>query len=262
MRAGSTVTATPMSEDPHRDQDLLGVEDVAERLGVQVTTVHRWCRDGRLQCLKPGKAWRIRPSSLDAFLAQGERPRTLRDHLRAFIAVPDHLVGLAEDAALMQRLDAAYFQVGEARGALLVKFIGGESASIETLRQAFRRNGLDIDRLEAEGRFVWSPAIAAAQQRDDALGQRLVSTGPAGQLVWACCNWTRPVDLELMLAQQEQLKTLVDPSRLVFTTIAVEAVLDDWTPATLRQAQAAQRGLMRISHTGLVLSRAVPLPAR
>lgn len=251
-----------MSEDPHRDQELLGVEDVADRLGVQPTTVHRWCRDGRLQCLKPGKAWRIRATSLEAFLEQGERPRTLRDHLRTFIRVPDHLVGLAEDAALMQRLDAAFFRVGEARGASLVKFLGGESALIETFRQNFRRHGLDIDRLEAEGRFVWSPAIASAQQRDDALGQLLAGARQEGQLVWACCNWTRPVDLELMLAQQEQLMTLVDPSRLVFKTTAVEAVMDDWTPATLRQAQAVQRGLVRISHTGLVLSRAVPLPAR
>lgn len=124
-----------MGEDPQRDQELLGVEDVAERLGVQAPAVHRWCREGRLQCLKPGKAWRIRASSLNAFLEQGERPRTLCDHLWTFISVPDHLVGLADDAALMQRLDAAYFQVGEARGTLLVKFIGSESATIaESLR--------------------------------------------------------------------------------------------------------------------------------
>ena len=251
-----------MNEDPHRDQELPGVEDVAERLGVQATTVHRWCRDGRLHCLKPGKAWRIRPSSLEAFLQQGERPRTLRDHLRTFINVPDHLIGLAEDAALMQRLDAAFFQVGEANGALLVKFIGGESAIIETVLQDFRRNGLDIDRLEAEGRFVWSPGIASAQERDDALGQLLVGAGQEGRLVWACCNWTRPVDLAVMLAQQQQLTTLVDRSRLVFKTTAVEAVLDVWTPATLRQAQTFHRGLVRISHKDLVLSRAVPLPAR
>jgi excisionase family DNA binding protein len=249
-----------MSENSQRDQELLGVEDVAARLGVQPTTVHRWCREGRLQCLKPGKAWRIRASSLEAFLEQGERPRTLRDHLRTFISVPDHLVGLAEDAALMQRLDAAFFQVGAASGALLVKFIGGESAAIETFRQDFRRNGLDIDRLEAKGRFVWSPAIASAQERDDALGQLLVSAGQESQLVWACCNWTRPVDLEAMLAQQEPLTTLVDPSRLVFKSTAVETVIDDWTPASLRQAQAGQRGLVRIAHAGLVLSRAAPLP--
>src|SRR3712207_7921571 len=102
------------------DETLLTVEDVAERLGVQPTTVYRWCREGQLTCLKPGKSWRIRRSSLEAFLRQGERPRSLLDHLRSFVSVPDHLVAVAQDEALLQWLDATFLRVGEEQGALLV----------------------------------------------------------------------------------------------------------------------------------------------
>ena len=64
-----------------------------------------------------------------------------------------------------------------------------------------------------------------------------------------------------MVAQQERLATLVDPTRLVVKTAAIEAAAADWTPATLRQAQASGRGLIRIAGNGVTLSRAVPLPA-
>ena len=250
-----------MREGTTGEQDILGIEEVAEQLGVQPTTVHRWCREGRLQCLKPGKSWRIRHSSLEAFLQQGERSRTLLEHLRAFVTVPDHLVAVVEDEALLHRLDAAFFQLGDASGALLVKFVGGETTPMEALREGFRRNGLEIDRLEAEGRFCWSTAVAPAQERDQVLRRRLADAKQDGRRVWASFNWTREVDLETMLAQQDELATLVDATHLVVKTAAVEAAADDWSPATLRQAQAFQRGLVRISRTGLVLSRATPLPA-
>ncbi len=140
-----------MSEATHRDETLLTVEEVAERLGVQPTTVYRWCREGQLACLKPGKSWRIRHTSLDAFLRQGERPRTLLDHLRAFAGVPDHLVVLAQDEVLLQRLDATFFRLGEEHGALLVKFFGGETISRETLREGLRHNGLDLGKADFLG---------------------------------------------------------------------------------------------------------------
>jgi hypothetical protein len=66
----------------------------------------------------------------------------------------------------------------------------------------------------------------------------------------------------MMVSQQELLATLVDPVMLVVKTATVEAAAEDWTPAALRQAQTASRGLIRISHSGLVLSRAIPLPSQ
>jgi excisionase family DNA binding protein len=40
--------------------ELLSAEDVAELMGVKETTIWRWCREGRLPCLKAGKHWRVR----------------------------------------------------------------------------------------------------------------------------------------------------------------------------------------------------------
>jgi excisionase family DNA binding protein len=249
-----------MQDAQDAQEPLLSVEAVAARLGVQPTTVHRWCRDGRLACLKPGKSWRIRASSLASFLRQGERPRTLLDHLRAFVTVPDHLVAVAQDEARLWRLDAAFFRLGDEQGALLVKFLGGEATPIATLRAGLQRHGLAIDRLEAEGRFCWSDAVDPADARETAVGQAMQRAMGQGQAVWASFNWTREVDLAQMEAQQERLAALVDPTRLVVKTAAIEAAADDWTPATLRQAQALGRGLIRIADTGVTLSRAVPLP--
>src|SRR4051794_36863914 len=110
-----------MTDEVERNETLLGIDEVAERLGGQPTTVHRWCREGRLTCLKPGKSWRIRASSLEAFLRQGEQPRSLLEHLRAFVDVPDHLIAVAQDERLLWRLDATFFRLGDEHGALLVK---------------------------------------------------------------------------------------------------------------------------------------------
>ena len=60
-----------------RREELLGVAEVANYLGVGTVTVYRWCREGRLPCLKVGKSWRIRQEALEDFLSRGERPATL-----------------------------------------------------------------------------------------------------------------------------------------------------------------------------------------
>ena len=57
-----------MKEDPYAQKDLLSAEDVAEYLGVGAVTVYRWCREGRLRCMKLGKHWRIRREVLEEFL--------------------------------------------------------------------------------------------------------------------------------------------------------------------------------------------------
>jgi excisionase family DNA binding protein len=251
-----------VSEGKNRDETLLSVDEVAGQLGVQVSTVQRWCREGRLPCLKPGKSWLIRRSALGTFLERGQRPRSLLDQLRGFITTPDHLVALAEDVPLLHRLDATFFQLGEAGGALLVKFVGGEVSPIAALREGFQRNGLDVDRLEAEGRFFWSTAVVPAEERDATLRRILADAARQGRPVWVCFDSTRPVDLATMLRQHDEMAALVDASQLVVKTAAVEAATADWTPATLRQAQASPRGFIRISRNGLVLSRALPLPER
>ena len=71
MEAGGKMT-------PER---LLTLEEVAERLAVSRKMVYDWIRDGRMPGVKMGRLWRVKESSLDAFIDSlepikpGEDPR-------------------------------------------------------------------------------------------------------------------------------------------------------------------------------------------
>src|SRR5215212_1601866 len=148
---GGTVTrSTEMTE-------LLSAEDVAELMGVKETTVWRWCREGRLPCLKVGKHWRVRREALENFLKQRERSTTLVGQLGSFLRVPDNVLAIAQNADILRRLDAAFFQVGEARGGLLVKFYGGEDMSEEELLAQLEHNDLEAERLKRQRRLLMRP---------------------------------------------------------------------------------------------------------
>ena len=57
---------------------LMSAREVAKYFGVKATTVYRWCKEGRIPCLKIGKHWRVRHEELAAFLEESEgvrRPR-------------------------------------------------------------------------------------------------------------------------------------------------------------------------------------------
>jgi excisionase family DNA binding protein len=54
---------------------LLSVEEVAEYFGVTTTTVYRWCKEGRIPCLKIGKLWRVRREELVDILEEAEESR-------------------------------------------------------------------------------------------------------------------------------------------------------------------------------------------
>jgi excisionase family DNA binding protein len=99
-----------------RETELLAAADVAGMIGVKETTVYRWCKEGKLPCLKIGKHWRIRRGVLENFLKESERPRTLVGQLDSFLRVPDSVLVIAQNIDILHRLDAAFFRVGEARG--------------------------------------------------------------------------------------------------------------------------------------------------
>src|SRR3712207_6829466 len=139
--------------EPISKKGLLSAEDVAGYLGVGEVTVHRWCREGNLSCLKVGKHWRIRREALEDFLGRSGRPTTLTGQLHSFLRVPDNGLAIAQDIDVLHRLDAAFFGVGEARGGLLVKFYGGGGDSEDELRARLEKKGLEGGRLVQEGRF-------------------------------------------------------------------------------------------------------------
>src|ERR671910_343810 len=178
---------------------------------VKETTVYKWCKEGKLPCLKVGKHWRIRREALEDLLRQSERPRTLLGQLDSFLRVPDSVLAIAQNVDILHRLDAAFFQVGEARGGLLVKFYGGEEHSEEELLDDLEENGLEARRLKREGQLL----MRAEQQplgrtRAEQLGLLIEEEGGEGSTVWTSFNWVRPVELQTALEQQKQLTELVD----------------------------------------------------
>ena len=243
------------------EKGLLSAEDVAQLMGVKETTVWRWCREGNLPCLKVGKHWRVRREALEDFLRRSERSTTLVGQLSSFLQVPDNILVIAQNSDILHRLDAAFFQVGEAREGLLVKFYGGEETSEDDLRTQFEENGLDVGRLEREGRFLMRPEQdPLGGGRGDELMRLLEEESGEGRTVWASFDWVVPVELETVLEQQEKLTELVDARRLVVKTAALEEAIEEWPASALRRVQSSHSGIILASESGLALSRATPMP--
>ena len=243
------------------DKDLLGVEDIAELMGVGKATIWRWCREGNLPCVKAGKHWRVRREALEDFLKRNERPATLVAQLRSFLQVPDNVLAIAQNRDLLHRLDATFFRVGEAQGGLLVKFYGGEEHSEDELRARFEKNGLQVERLEREGRFLMRPEEDPLGGRGDELGRLIEEKAGEGRTVWASFDWAMQVELDQALEQQERLTEIVDDRQTVVKTAALEEVVDEWSAAALRRVQSFHSGTIFASENGLSLSRAMPMPS-
>jgi excisionase family DNA binding protein len=247
-------------KDTVRDKELLAATDVAELIGVKETTVYKWCKEGKLPCLKVGKHWRIRREALEDFLRESECPRTLVGQLDSFLRVPDSVLAIAQNVDILHRLDAAFFRVGEARGGLMVKFYAGEEHSEEELLADFEENGLEAIRLKREGQLLMrAEEQPLGRTRAEQLGL-LIEEGGEGSTVWASFNWVRPVDLNTALEQQKRLTALVDASELVVKTAAIEEAIDEWMPSELRRVQSAHSAIILASEEGLSLSRATPMP--
>jgi excisionase family DNA binding protein len=244
-----------------REMELLAATDVAGMIGVKETTVYKWCKEGKLPCLKVGKHWRIRREALEDFLRESERHRTLVGQLDSFLRVPDSVLAITQNVDILHRLDAAFFRVGEARGGLLVKFYAGEEHSEEELLSDFEDNGLDAGRLKREGQLLMrAEEDPLGKTRDEQLGLLIEEEGGEGSRVWASFNWARPVDLNTALEQQKRLSALVDASQLVVKTAAIEEAIDEWTPSEFRRVQRAHSAIILASEDGLSLSRATPMP--
>jgi excisionase family DNA binding protein len=243
------------------EKELLSAEDVAALMGVKETTVWRWCREGNLPCLKVGKHWRVRREAFEEFLKRSERSTTLVGQLSSFLQVPDSVLAIAQNLDILHRLDAAFFQVGDAHGGLLVKFFGGENTPADELRAEFEKNGFEAGRLEREGRFLMRPEEdPLGSGRGDALARLLEEVGEERYTVWASFDWVRQVDPETALEQQERLTELIDTRNLVVKTAALDEAIDEWPAAALRRAQSAHSATILASEGGLSLSRVIPMP--
>jgi excisionase family DNA binding protein len=243
------------------EKDLLGVGDVSELMGVRKTTVWRWCREGRLPCLKVGKHWFVRREALENFLKRREQSTTLVGQLDSFLRVPDNVLAITQNLDILRRLDAAFFQVGEARGGLLVKFYAGEAASEEELVAQFEENGLEAGRLKRERRLLMRPEESPLGGREDVLRRLIEEKAGEGRTAWASFDWVMPIELETALEQQQRLSELVGGGQqLVVKTAALEEAIDEWSPANLRRAQSFHSGTIMAFENGLSLYRTTPMP--
>ena len=243
-----------MGEVP-RDGDLMGVEEMARRLGLAQATVWRWCREGRLPCMKIGKSWRIRPEALEEFIRRSERPATLEGELGSFLRVPDNVLAIAQSSELLRRLDVAFLKVAEARDGLLIRFYDPEAVDGGELRSQLEVVGLDVKRLEREGRLYLEAEPGSSEERVQEV-RRLSSEGAeSGRTPWITFDWPTRVDLETMFSQQGTLTGEVGSGNLVVKTSLLEEVTERWLPNIRRRMQAAHSGTVWLSEDGLALSR-------
>jgi hypothetical protein len=129
------------------------------------------------------------------------------------------------------------------------------------LRADLERNGLEVGRLEQEGRFLLRPEKdPPGSGREDELARLQEEVGEEGRTVWASFDWVMQVDLETALEQQKRLTELVDARQLVVKTAALEEALEEWPAAALRRVQSSHSAIILASEDGLTLSRATPMP--
>ena len=249
-------------QDDFRDRELLHAEDVAEYLGVNPVTIWRWCRDGSLPCLKIGRSWRIRRETLESFLERSERSESLVGRLRSFLEVPDNVLAVAQDREKMHRLDAAFFRVGEARGGMLAKYTGGESwDSLDDARTELERQGLEVTRLEKEGRFRFTSEPDPQAGRVEELRRLLSEETKDARSLWVSFNWAEQIDLDTALMQQRNLRNIVEEGQSVVKTAVLEEIADEWPGKMLRRAQFAHSGTIWLTNAGLALSRLTRPPS-
>src|SRR5215212_5811109 len=246
---------------PQQGRSFIDTEEVAAYLGVGQVTVWRWCREGSLPCIKIGREWRIRREALGRFLERSERSESLVGRLLMLLEMPDKLLVIAKDHQMMHRLDAAFFRVGEAQGGRLIKYAGGEPwDSLDDVRTDLEPHGLEVGRLEEEGRFRFTSEPDPQGGRTEELRRLLSEEADGGRSVWVSFNWADQIDLDAALKQQEALQEVVEEGELVVKTAVLEEVADEWPGKMLRRAQVLHLGTIWLSESGLALSRVTPPP--
>ena len=88
-----------MGREP--EDGLLGAEEVGRLIGVKETTVYKWCKQGKLPCLKVGRYWRIRREALEDFLKRSKHPVTLAGQLDSFLREPDSVLAIAQNLDIL-----------------------------------------------------------------------------------------------------------------------------------------------------------------
>jgi excisionase family DNA binding protein len=239
------------------DEEMLTLEDAAERFGVDVRTVVDWCHKGDLPAMRIGGSWRVRRTALELFLEGLERPNTLVGQLYAFLRVPDNLLAITQTTDLSNHIDAAFFKAGEARGGFLVKYHseGPGRPSLDELRTELKRRKLEVARLEKDGRLLMRTLDDSTRGRVDELERLLEKRAEDGRSVWVDYNWDESVDVEAALKHQAEISEFVQGKPLVVKTSVLEASVEEWPGTVALRAQVVHSGSVWLTESGLSLNR-------
>ncbi|AXB48145.1 helix-turn-helix domain-containing protein [Amycolatopsis albispora] len=126
-------------------QELLSVEQVAERLGLHVRTVRNYVRNGRLKAVRIGKQYRIAREDLQELTGQPAATGPRRVEVSSIVqvdpvdaATANRLSTLLMAAVNGPREDPTPLRVDtmydEERGSMKVVVLGGVAATTELLR--------------------------------------------------------------------------------------------------------------------------------
>lgn len=79
------------------DEQYLDAAEVARALGVSPDTVTRWCRQGRIEAVKPGRDWRIPRSALASLGRRHQGTSRALNRILADVPTGSHVLVLALD---------------------------------------------------------------------------------------------------------------------------------------------------------------------
>jgi excisionase family DNA binding protein len=136
---------------------LLTSNDVATYLQVDLNTVYRWCRDGKIGAVKIGREWRIDQRDLAEFLRINRnrgpsQPVSLTNIFRRQLNAPEHLLVMLTEPEKVYELEIEFFKV--ALGLRMPIMKGCWWQQPDEVRQRYSDAGLPVDDLERQGKFV------------------------------------------------------------------------------------------------------------
>ncbi len=180
---------------------FMSLQDVGEALGVDVQTVRRWIKDGRLRAFKPGKEYRIREDDLEEFLQtrevrpkagaqpspeSEERLQAVREKYRTYAeglnAYCDDYEGLLESGTVAQEDVDGFVRVAQTVGRSMARVARDELRDLADAMGLARWAGERIvlegaarEKVEAEidARLFEHSQMHAALHRYYALGRAL-----------------------------------------------------------------------------------------
>ncbi len=134
--------------------EFLTIQEVAQILKAHTNTVYKMCREGRLPCVKIGKAWRIDRTKFVEFMESGTKQK-VEDPLLGFVGDAlkgGHVLGVFTEQDHIAEFELEFFKAAPKDGRQLLKACWWQHP--DDVRQYLARGGIPVEAMEASGSFV------------------------------------------------------------------------------------------------------------